>query len=162
MSIANLKVVGGTGFTRTAPPIDFDSHTNTDVLNIDRLVGQENIPVGKSKNLYWRDYAEYQQNIKSVWRVSKVFFDCLSKWKEETELSSSMTDIILHPSYQRIIGLGPDAVPFVLQELEANGGLWFWALQALTGEDPVPEEDRGRIKRMTTAWLDWGRSHQLL
>lgn len=162
MSRAHLKVVGGTASTRTVSPIDFDSHTYTGVLDIDRLVGQENIPAGKSKNQYWRDYAEYQQNVKSVWRVSRVFFDCLSKWKGDTEFSSSMTDIVLHPSYQRIIGLGPDVVPYILQELEANGGHWFWALQALTGEDPVPEEDRGRIRKMTDAWLDWGRQNRLL
>jgi hypothetical protein len=162
MSRTSLKVVGGTAFTRTAPPVDFDSLTNTDVLNIERLLGQENIPDGKSKNNYWLDYAEYQQNIKSVWRVSRIFSECLSKWKDETQFLSSMSDIVLHPSYQRIIGLGPDVVPFILQELEANGGHWFWALQALTGEDPVSEEDRGRIRRMSAAWLNWGREHQLL
>lgn len=158
----NLKLVGGFATTRTVPPIEFDHHTRTDALAIDQLVGQESVLPSKSKGEYWRDYALYHQNIKSVLHTSRVFAECLVKWKAETVFTSSMTDIVLHPSYQRIIGLGPDVVPYILQELVENGGHWFWALQALTGENPVSEQDKGRTKLMASAWLEWGRLHQLL
>jgi hypothetical protein len=65
--------------------------------------------------------------------------------------------MVIHPSYQRIIGLGPDVIPYILKELEQNGGHWFWALQALTGENPVADEDAGRIRKMKEVWLNWGR-----
>jgi hypothetical protein len=158
----NLKVVGGSAATRSVMPHEFDQRTRTDALDIEELVGQKSVLPNKSLNEYWRDYALYHQNVKSVVHTSRVFADCLTKWKADTVYTSSMTDIVLHPAYQRIIGLGPDVVPYVLQELSENGGHWFWALQALTGENPVPQEDRGRTKRMAAAWIEWGKRCQLL
>lgn len=79
-----------------------------------------------------------------------------AKWEADTALLSSITEIALHPSYQQIIGMGNNAVPLILAELRRNPGHWFWALKAVTGEDPVLPEQRGRIKEMTEAWLLWG------
>jgi hypothetical protein len=59
----------------------------------------------------------------------------------------------MHPAYQQIIGLGPAGVPLLLRELEREPDHWFWALRAITGEDPVPEEARGRLREMAAAWL---------
>ena len=84
-------------------------------------------------------------------------FDVLKKqWIKETEHLSSPSEIALHPSYQRIIGLGPQVIPLLLQELAKSPNQWFWALKAITGEDPVPIEHRGRIHAMAKAWLAWG------
>ncbi len=80
-----------------------------------------------------------------------------TEWKESIRVISDWNLMILHPSYQRIIGLGPDVIPLILKELKLNGGHWFWALQALTGENPIANEDAGRVKKMTEAWLAWGR-----
>ena len=80
-----------------------------------------------------------------------------AKWEAETALLSSATEIALHPSYQQIIGMGNDAVPLILAELRRKPEHWFWALKAVTGEDPVLPELRGRIKEMTEACLQWGR-----
>jgi hypothetical protein len=63
----------------------------------------------------------------------------------------------MHPAYQRIIGLGTAAVPLILAELEKDLDQWFWALKAITGEDPVPPESRGKMREMADAWLNWGR-----
>jgi hypothetical protein len=30
-------------------------------------------------------------------------------------------------------------------------------LKAITGEDPVPNNDRGNVPQMTRAWLNWAR-----
>jgi hypothetical protein len=70
---------------------------------------------------------------------------------------SSITDMVLLPSYQRIIGLGSGAIPLLLAELERKPDHWFWALQAITGEDPVPAASRGNLIEMSAAWLAWGR-----
>jgi hypothetical protein len=160
----NLKVVGGTTVRHIEPPaeIQHESRTGTNALDVDQWMGQQHVLPNKSVNEYWREYALYHQNVKSVVRISRVFADCLAKWKAETQFTSSMTEIILHPSYQRIIGLGSDVIPFVLQELAENGGHWFWALQAITGENPVAAEDRGRTRLMTEAWLMWGKQNRLL
>lgn len=75
---------------------------------------------------------------------------------------SSSTEKAVHPAYQRIIGLGPAVVPLVLRELEQHGGHWFWALRALTGENPVRPEDAGQVRKMTESWLEWGRQRGLV
>jgi hypothetical protein len=68
----------------------------------------------------------------------------------------------MHPAYQQIIGMGREVVPLILRELEREPDHWFWALKAITGEDPVPEQHRGRVRAMADAWIRWGREHGLL
>jgi hypothetical protein len=31
-------------------------------------------------------------------------------------------------------------------------------LSAITGENPIKPEQRGRVKQMASAWIDWGRN----
>lgn len=83
-------------------------------------------------------------------------------WKRDTEYQSSLSRIAMHPGYQQIIGMGRDALPLILRDLEATQAPWFWALQAITGADPVPVSDRGHIDRMTRAWLRWGIQRKLV
>jgi hypothetical protein len=65
--------------------------------------------------------------------------------------------MVLHPAYQQIIGMGKEALPFLIRELERNPDHWFWALRAITGEDPVPAEHRGRVRLMAQDWVKWAR-----
>lgn len=91
-----------------------------------------------------------------VGSVESVFKSEARKWKDETYHFSSMDRMVLHPSYQRIIGLGPAVVPLILQELASDSDQWFWALRSITGENPVPKEHRGKLDLMTKDWLEWG------
>ena len=79
------------------------------------------------------------------------------QWREETGMLSSVSQITMHPAYQRIIGMGERAVPLILQELEERPDHWFRALQAITGENPIPSEAAGNLRHMAEAWLNWGR-----
>ena len=76
--------------------------------------------------------------------------------------TSSIRDMVLHPSYQRIIGMGADALPFILGRLDEEPDHWFWALEAITGVNPVPEEEQGNIARMTERWLDWAKEEAII
>jgi hypothetical protein len=59
--------------------------------------------------------------------------------------------------------MGSEVVPYLLEDLASgNYEHWFWALHALTGARPVPEEDRGNIRKMAKRWVDWGASRGLL
>ncbi|MDA0841603.1 MAG: hypothetical protein O3B01_27215 [Planctomycetota bacterium] len=78
------------------------------------------------------------------------------KWHSETRFLSSTHKMIIHPAYQRIIGMGYSAVPMILQELKEEPDYWFWALSAITGEDPVPSDSKGDLDAMSDAWLSWG------
>jgi len=84
------------------------------------------------------------------------FFTLRTWWEADTATLSSTTAIAMHPAYQQIIGIGPEAIPLILQELGRKPGHWFWALKSITGEDPVLPEHRGQIEKMTESWLQWG------
>ena len=73
---------------------------------------------------------------------------------------SSTTEMVMCPSYQRIIGMGEKVVPMILRQLEHEGEQpenWFWALRHITGENPVPPEIRGNRRAMAKVWLDWAK-----
>lgn len=86
-----------------------------------------------------------------------TFIQLVNLWREETRGISSTNQMSMHPAYQQIIGMGEAAIPLLLRELEKKSGRWFWALECITREDPVPPEHRGKTKEMIRAWLDWGR-----
>ena len=106
--------------------------------------------------------AEAARLRKATVRVSSIFADCLAKWKADTQFTSSATEIVLHPSYQRIIGLGPEVLPFIFCELQKDGAHWYSALTSLTGANPVRSEDKGRVKKMKEAWLAWAADNGYL
>jgi len=67
----------------------------------------------------------------------------------------------MHPAYQQIIGMGQDALPLLIEELRREPDHWFWAMQAITGVNPVPPENRGNVAKMTQAWLAWAQQQGL-
>ena len=94
--------------------------------------------------------------------VAEQFQKLSEQWKDETQLISSETDLVLHPAYQRIIGLGMPVVPYLLRDLEQSGSRWFWALRNILGVNPVSFADRGKHRKMVEAWVAWGREHHYL
>ncbi len=87
--------------------------------------------------------------------VERKFHELAAQWRQETEHLSSTTKMILHRAYQQIIGLGPLALKFILQELQERPDYWFWALESISGENPVQPEDD--FDGAVAAWLNWGR-----
>jgi len=81
------------------------------------------------------------------------------KWKAECPPVSMAEKLAMHPMYQRIIGLGPDVLPCLFRELEREPHQWFWALRALTGENPVAPANRGDMKAMAGDWLAWAKAN---
>ena len=79
------------------------------------------------------------------------------QWREQTRAISSDSDIVANFSYHQIIGMGHRALPLIFDELQNHGGRWFWALRAITGENPVRPQDRGNVRLMTETWLQWAR-----
>jgi hypothetical protein len=81
------------------------------------------------------------------------------EWKERSRFLSNSAQIAMLKPYQRIIGMGWDAVPLILEELQSEPRQWFWALESITDENPVPPEAAGKVRLMAQAWIDWGRQH---
>ena len=78
---------------------------------------------------------------------------------QETVALSSVSQMAMHPAYQEVIGMGQTAVPLILRELQNKPDHWFWALQAITGADPIVPEERGKVRAMAAAWIQWGKEH---
>jgi hypothetical protein len=89
--------------------------------------------------------------------LAERFADLVRQWRQDRPRGVDLGAMVTHPAYQRIVGLGPAAIPLILRELRREGGHWFWALHAITGENPVPTGSEGRVDQMTAAWLEWGR-----
>ena len=85
-------------------------------------------------------------------------FDRLAAtWRTERNTLNSGYAMFTHAAYQRIVGLGPKAIPLILHELEEKLDHWFWALVAIAGQDPVPDEFKGNLEIMRDYWLVWAK-----
>ena len=110
------------------------------------------------------DYIDdYQQ---TVFIVDALVQDWLTfqvlvvEWQAQRGAMSSITEAVLCPAYQSLIGMGERIIPFLLLQLENEGDepdQWFWALAAITRANPVRDEDRGDYVKMAKAWLEWGK-----
>ncbi len=90
------------------------------------------------------------------------FHRLAAEWKEQSHFLSNSAQMAMLRPYQRIIGMGPIAIPLILEELRREPDHWFWALEAITEEDPVPPEARGQVRRMAEAWVRWGEEQGII
>ena len=90
------------------------------------------------------------------------FNDLAATWTKDTQIMSSIAQMALHPAYQEIIGMGPEAVPFIIERLKLEPDHWFWALRSITGIDPVKAEARGNFAMMREAWLNWAQENGII
>ena len=84
------------------------------------------------------------------------------EWKEQSRYLSNTAQMAMLKPYQRIIGMGWPVVPLLLEELRREPDQWFWALEAITDENPVPPEAAGKVRLMAQAWIEWGSPRGLL
>jgi len=138
MSLAVLSL------TRTSLTVDYGLSVGPDYHTIIRQ---------------WQEAVEHYTlpSTRQPQSLEQTFHELVTTWRQETRFTSSVTDMAMHRSYQRIIGLGPAAVPLLLRELGRHPDHWFWALHAITGVDPTTPEQKGKVQEMARAWLDWGQ-----
>lgn len=89
--------------------------------------------------------------------VRERFQRLTAQWRERSRYLSNTAQIAMLPPYQRIIGMGLPVVPLILEELQREPDQWFWALESITEENPVPPEVAGKVGLMAESWLEWGR-----
>ena len=86
-------------------------------------------------------------------------FEELAKTLEEDALiglDSTGRRMRDHPARAEIVRMGPEAVPLILERIRKKRRLhWHQTLREITGEDPVPREDWGKIQNLNQAWLAW-------
>lgn len=97
--------------------------------------------------------------------IVKTMFELLApKWKSETANQSSIRRLKDNANYQRIVELGEDVIPHILEDLVSGDqpAFWFPALKDIAGgEDPVSPEHRGNVPEMTRAWIRWDQERRL-
>lgn len=98
------------------------------------------------------------ENVEDSSEVAKKFYALASQWESEIEGMSSTAQMSQHPAYQEIISMGTKIVPLLLKELKNNPLYWLSPLSQITGENPIKPKQRGKIKQMASAWLEWGRN----
>ena len=84
------------------------------------------------------------------------------EWKEKSKHLSNTAQMVMLRPYQRIIGMGREALPYIFEELRREPDQWFWALEAITEENPVPAEAAGKVRLMAQAWIEWGKQQGLV
>ena len=87
--------------------------------------------------------------------VGRLFRELAAEWHTRTGLDSNIQRKVLDRAYQRIIGLGPQVVPYILDDLALAPDHWFWALTALVGQDMAAGQVS--VRSAAEAWLAWGR-----
>ena len=80
-----------------------------------------------------------------------------AEWKAQSRYLSNTAQMAMLKPYQRIIGMGMPVVPLILEELQREPDQWFWALEAITEQNPASGEVAGNVREMSQAWLDWGK-----
>lgn len=88
------------------------------------------------------------------------FRSLVKKWRLATLWSSSITEAISHPIFNKITAMGTKVIPLIIEEIERQPDLLIAALPILTGEDPVHDSDRGNFPAMAITWIEWYRNRQ--
>ena len=94
--------------------------------------------------------------------VSERFRRLAAEWKKQSRFLSNSAQMAMLRPYQQIIGMGPAVLPFILDELRREPDQWFWALESITEQNPVPPESMGKVRLMAQAWVAWGEQQGVL
>jgi hypothetical protein len=122
------------------------------LIGIENLLAQpENLSINNPQNIL-------NKNAEISTEIIDKFYALASDWEQEVAGLSSTAQMSQHPSYQEIINMGTQILPLLLSELKKNPVYWLSALSAITGENPIKPEQRGRVKQMASAWIEWGRN----
>jgi len=92
--------------------------------------------------------------------LEKEFNELAAQWYQETRKLSLANQIVLHPAYQKIIGMGRDALPFIFRELKKTRGHWIWALAMILRDDKA--KPGMKFREAVDAWLEWGKTNDYI
>ncbi len=88
-------------------------------------------------------------------QLEKEFNSLAEQWYNETRMMSFIRQKVVHTAYQKIIGMGRDALPFIFRELANHRGDWLWALEAIVRKEN-PAAGMTTFRDAVQAWLTWG------
>jgi hypothetical protein len=86
--------------------------------------------------------------------VPSVVASLVAEWEDETRFMSSSTEMMRVPAFASLVALGEEALPILVNHVRRNPHLSL-VLHAITGANPVPKEDAGRMAKVADAWIAW-------
>ena len=86
--------------------------------------------------------------------IEKYFLYLIEKWYNETSMFSNTEDIFDNKNYLEMIKLGNGIIPFLIESLDKYSIL-SKTLRDITGENPIPEEDRYNSDTYKFYWKNW-------
>ena len=92
--------------------------------------------------------------------LEQWFREKADAWRRETAASSVIQRRVMHPAYQSIMTKGEAVLPLILNELRQKPDYWFWALEAITDENPVGAN--ATVDQAITAWINWGKGRKII
>ena len=82
----------------------------------------------------------------------------IDDFARQTEVVSSTSMMLEVPTAAKLIEIGNDVVPALLRFLKREPSVGIMVLlERITGENPVPANQRGDLDKMAKAWLRWAR-----
>jgi hypothetical protein len=127
----------GSGVTFSTSPQEYSDHF---ISIVEALPGHE------------PSAAEFLSPVDDL-NVTERFEALAQEWLNDTRFTSSTHQMVIHPAYQQIIGLGRPALPLLIRHLDDKPQRWFWALRCIAGEDP--SEDAESLDDAIAAWRHW-------
>ena len=101
--------------------------------------------------------------IDDTYSMAQREFELLyARWKKDTLNLSSVSAIVGHPDYQRMIEMGEPIVHLLLHKLIEGGALCCTALSEITNTELITEETAGDVPKMQSAWIRWAMKNGYL
>jgi hypothetical protein len=95
------------------------------------------------------------------WQELRATFEDLAiRWREETAMEALPSRKAMNFSYQCIIGMGPDVIPFILESMADEIDDWYWALTAIARRNVAAGTQS--MSEAANAWLAWGRAESYI
>lgn len=94
--------------------------------------------------------------------INRKFTELKSIWENETMWFSDVSEITNNSAYREIIDLGEDVLPFIFEDLDTNNNHWFYALNSITGSDPISTNHKGIFPQMKNDWLNWASENHYI
>lgn len=88
-------------------------------------------------------------------------FEALKReWLNETKYLSNPRLLYSNEKYQKIIEMGYNVVPYLLEDLKKNKNDWFFALEKIIKKNPIKKDNAGNFNAMIEDWMEWAATNE--
>jgi hypothetical protein len=96
-----------------------------------------------------------QQPVFAINSIEASFNQFYEEWNKEIKYHSSIDIMIESYYFKKIVSLGKEVVPYIVEVLKKTPSFLIIALLQITGENPVKSDHCGKIKEMNRDWIEW-------